>query len=49
MRKPLSNVAFNCNLRHYSKGALSVLPSLIYATQNYLLVGRCRLTPGFRS
>jgi len=45
---PLSNFeTFNCNLRRYIKGG--VVSAGDELLMNYGPVGRCRLTPGFRS
>ena len=41
--KPLSNLAFNFNLRPYSKEAEKAKQDL---EQRFTKVGQCRLTPG---
>ena len=40
---PLSNFAFNCNLRHYKK----VVYERKEISEEITKVGQCRLTPGF--
>jgi len=40
---PLSNFAFNFNLRRYTEGAHAAAP---FGIQLEVVVGRCRLTPG---
>jgi len=42
--KLLSKFAFNCNLRHYSE-----YETKLARAERFILVGRCRLTLGFRS
>jgi len=55
--KLLSDFAFNCNLRHYTTVAVSHVSEAAIDAAAFgaspegraLVVGRCRLTPGFRS
>ena len=51
----LTNVAFNCNLRHYITGGkwlsdwMGLAGALSATGMLCTLVGRCRLTPAFHS